>query len=40
MHSREQYLEKVRAEYEKADKSGRGRLLDEAGKRTGCAASI
>jgi len=35
MHSREQYLEKVRTEYEKADKQGKGRLLDEARKRTG-----
>ena len=35
MHSREQYLDKVRAEYEKADKAARGCLLDEAQKRTG-----
>jgi hypothetical protein len=32
-HSREQYLARVREEYENADKEGRGRLLDEAAKR-------
>ena len=30
MHSREQYLEELRKEYERADKKQRGRLLDEA----------
>lgn len=30
MHSREQYLEKVRTEHQQADKAGKGRLLDEA----------
>ncbi len=34
MHSRKQYLLEVRKEYEKADGGGRGRLLDEAEKRT------
>jgi len=34
MHSREQYLERVREEYRKADKEGKSRLLDEARKRT------
>lgn len=35
MHLREQYLEKVRAEHQEAHKAGKGRLLDEAQKRTG-----
>jgi hypothetical protein len=34
MHSREQYLERVREEYRKADKHGKTRLLNEARKRT------
>jgi hypothetical protein len=34
MHSREQYLLEIRKEYEQADVDGRGRLLDEAQKRT------
>ncbi len=34
MHSREQYLERVREEYLKADKRGKTRLLNEARKRT------
>src|SRR5262245_35531287 len=34
MHSREQYLERVREEYRKADKKGKTRLLNEARKRT------
>src|SRR5215472_1305025 len=35
MHSRKQYLLEIRKEYEQADMEGRGRLLDEAQKRTG-----
>lgn len=35
MHSREQYLERVREEYRKAGKRGKTRLLNEARKRTG-----
>lgn len=35
MNTRKQYLEAVRKEYGGADEKGRGRLLDEAGKRTG-----
>jgi len=36
MHSRNQYLKKVRIEYLKTkSKKGKGRLLDEAWKRTG-----
>ena len=34
MHSREQYLDRVREEYRKADKKGKTRLLNEARKRT------
>ena len=34
MHSREQYLERVREEYGKASKRGKTRLLNEARKRT------
>jgi hypothetical protein len=34
MHSREQYLERVREEYRKAGKEEKSRLLDEARKRT------
>src|SRR5882724_4000832 len=34
MHSREQYLERVREEYGKAGKRGKTRLLNEARKRT------
>ena len=34
MHSREQYIERVREEYRKADKKGKTRLLNEARKRT------
>jgi len=34
MHSREQYLERVREEYRKADKKTKTRLLNEARKRT------
>ena len=34
MHSREQYIDKVRAEYEKANKAARGRLFNQAQKRT------
>jgi hypothetical protein len=34
MHSREQYLERVREEYSKAGKRGKTRLLNEARKRT------
>lgn len=34
MHARKQYLADVRREYERADESGRTRLLDEAQKRT------
>ena len=35
MHSREQYLARVREEYGKARKRGKTRLLNEARKRTG-----
>lgn len=35
MHSREQYLDRVREEYRKANRKGRTRLLNEARKRTG-----
>jgi hypothetical protein len=35
MHARKQYLTEVAKEYERADESGRTRLLDEAQKRTG-----
>ncbi len=35
MHARKQYLADVQKEYERADESGRSRLLDEAQKRTG-----
>ena len=34
MHSREQYLARVREEYSKAGKRGKTRLLNEARKRT------
>lgn len=34
MHSREQYLARVREEYSKAGKRGKTRLLNEAPKRT------
>ena len=34
MHSREQYLERVREDYRKADKKAKTRLLNEARKRT------
>jgi hypothetical protein len=34
MHSREQYLERLQEEYRHANKKQRGRLLDEARKRT------
>ena len=34
MHARKQYLEEIRKEYEQADLIKRGRLLDEAQKRT------
>ena len=34
MHASKQYLAEVRKEYERADESGRSRLLDEAEKRT------
>jgi hypothetical protein len=34
MHSREQYLERVRDEYRNADKRTKTRLLKEARKRT------
>jgi len=34
MHARKQYLEEVRREYERADQRQRGRLLDEAQRRT------
>ncbi len=34
MHSREQYLERVREDYRNADKKTKTRLLNEAGKRT------
>lgn len=35
MNARQQYLEEVGKEYERADEKGRSRLLDEAEKRTG-----
>ncbi len=35
MNARKQYLEEVGREYNRTDEKGRGRLLDEAGKRTG-----
>jgi hypothetical protein len=35
MHTRKQYLIEVRKEYERAGPLERGRLLDEAQKRTG-----
>ena len=35
MNARKQYLEEVGKEYRRADETGRGRLLDEAEKRTG-----
>lgn len=35
MNAREQYLKEVGKEYGRADEKGRGRLLDEAEKRTG-----
>jgi hypothetical protein len=35
MNARKQYLEEVGKEYQRADEKGRGRLLDEAEKRTG-----
>jgi len=35
MNARKQYLEEVGKEYERAHEKGRGRLLDEAEKRTG-----
>jgi hypothetical protein len=35
MHARKQYLKEVRKEYQRADQSRRGQLLDEAQKRTG-----
>ena len=35
MHTRKQYLIELRKEYERAGLAGRGRLLDEAQKRTG-----
>lgn len=35
MHSRKQYLEELRKDYEQAGQRERGRLLDEAQKRTG-----
>ena len=35
MHSREQYLARVRDEYRNADKRTKTRLLNEARKRTG-----
>src|SRR5579862_9689023 len=34
MHSREQYLTRVREEYRNADKKTKGRLLNKARKRT------
>ena len=34
MHSREQYLERVREEYRNADKKTKTRLLNEARRRT------
>jgi hypothetical protein len=34
LHARKQYLDEVRREYERADKEQRGRLLDEAERRT------
>ena len=35
MNARQQYLEELGKEYSRADEKGRGRLLDEAEKRTG-----
>lgn len=35
MNARKQYLEEVGKEYQRAGEKGRGRLLDEAEKRTG-----
>src|SRR3954454_22727453 len=35
MHARRQYLEALGKEYGRADETSRGRLLDEAEKRTG-----
>jgi hypothetical protein len=35
MNARKQYLEELVKEYCRADEKGRGRLLDEAQKRTG-----
>jgi hypothetical protein len=35
MNARKQYLEELGKEYYRADETGRGRLLDEAEKRTG-----
>ena len=35
MNARKQYLKEVRKEYERADKAGKGKLLDEAERRTG-----
>ncbi len=35
MNARRQYLGEVRKEYERADKAGKGKLLDEAQRRTG-----
>ena len=35
MNARRQYLEEVAKEYGRVDEAGRGRLLDEAEKRTG-----
>lgn len=40
MHSREQYLERVREEYRKAGKRGKTRLLNEARKRTGLSRKV
>lgn len=35
MHSKNQYLKSLREEYLRSAKSQKGRLLDEAAKRTG-----
>jgi hypothetical protein len=35
MNARKQYLEQISKEYSRAEGKGRGRLLDEAEKRTG-----
>jgi hypothetical protein len=35
MNARKQYLTELGNEYNRADENGRGRLLDEAEKRTG-----